>query len=110
MHTQYADSGLEIMAFPWYVLVLSFVSSGCRYNHAPTLTLNPPSSPARNACTESSNQFGQQEPGSNAEIQRFAKEMYGVTFPVFGKVCVCSRIVVVRPARLLNDQPAIRPD
>jgi glutathione peroxidase-family protein len=33
-----------------------------------------------------SNQFGAQEPGSNADIQRFAKEKYGVTFPVFGKV------------------------
>lgn len=33
-----------------------------------------------------SNQFGQQEPGSNKEIQQFVKNTYGVTFPVFGKV------------------------
>lgn len=33
-----------------------------------------------------SNQFGQQEPGSNAEIQEFVKGTYGATFPVFGKV------------------------
>lgn len=32
-----------------------------------------------------SNQFGEQEPGNNAEIQAFCKN-YGVTFPVFAKV------------------------
>ena len=34
------------------------------------------------------NQFGQQEPGSNAEIQQFCQLNYGVTFPVFGKIDV----------------------
>lgn len=34
------------------------------------------------------NQFGQQEPGTDAEIQQFAHDRYGVTFPVFGKVDV----------------------
>lgn len=34
------------------------------------------------------NQFGQQEPGTDAEIQQFARDRYGVTFPVFGKVDV----------------------
>jgi len=33
-----------------------------------------------------SNQFGNQEPGSNAEIQEFCKSS-GVNFPVFAKVC-----------------------
>lgn len=35
-----------------------------------------------------SNQFGKQEPGTNAEILRFAIEHYGVGFPVFSKVDV----------------------
>lgn len=34
------------------------------------------------------NQFGQQEPGSNSEIQTFATECYRVTFPIMGKVDV----------------------
>ena len=34
------------------------------------------------------NQFGQQEPGSNAEIQQFCRLNYGVTFPVFAKIDV----------------------
>ncbi|HEX5070152.1 MAG TPA: glutathione peroxidase [Vicinamibacterales bacterium] len=32
------------------------------------------------------NQFGRQEPGSNAEIQQFCQENYAVTFPLFEKV------------------------
>jgi glutathione peroxidase len=31
------------------------------------------------------NQFGAQEPGTNAEIQEFCRTNYEVTFPVFGK-------------------------
>ena len=34
------------------------------------------------------NQFKNQEPGSNEEIQNFCKVNYGVTFPVFAKVDV----------------------
>src|SRR5881394_1608629 len=33
-----------------------------------------------------SNDFGQQEPGSNAEIQQFCKSNYGVEFDMFSKV------------------------
>ena len=34
------------------------------------------------------NQFGRQEPGSEAEIQVFCERTYGVTFPMFAKVDV----------------------
>ncbi|KAF1966311.1 glutathione peroxidase 1 [Bimuria novae-zelandiae CBS 107.79] len=34
------------------------------------------------------NQFGNQDPGSNDEIQEFCQLNYGVTFPVLGKVDV----------------------
>ncbi len=34
------------------------------------------------------NQFANQEPGSNEEIQSFCQLNYGVTFPVFGKIDV----------------------
>ena len=33
-----------------------------------------------------SNQFGGQEPGTNAEIAEFCSATYGITFPVFGKI------------------------
>lgn len=32
------------------------------------------------------NQFGHQEPGSNAEIQRFCTLNYGLSFPLFAKI------------------------
>jgi len=32
------------------------------------------------------NQFGQQEPGSDAEIQQFCQRNYGLTFPVLAKI------------------------
>lgn len=34
------------------------------------------------------NQFGSQEPGSNAEIMQFCELNYGMTFPLMGKVNV----------------------
>jgi glutathione peroxidase len=34
------------------------------------------------------NEFGAQEPGSNAEIQQFCQKNYGVTFDMFEKVVV----------------------
>jgi glutathione peroxidase len=34
------------------------------------------------------NNFGGQEPGSNAEIGAFCKREYGVTFPMFSKISV----------------------
>jgi len=32
------------------------------------------------------NQFGGQEPGSNADVHRFCRDTYDVTFPLFGKI------------------------
>ncbi|XP_013907931.1 PREDICTED: glutathione peroxidase 7 [Thamnophis sirtalis] len=34
------------------------------------------------------NQFGQQEPNSNNEIERFVRQTYSVTFPMFSKIAV----------------------
>ena len=34
------------------------------------------------------NQFGRQEPGSDADIRRFCDEQYSVTFPMFAKIDV----------------------
>uniref|UniRef100_A0A452IK26 Glutathione peroxidase n=1 Tax=Gopherus agassizii TaxID=38772 RepID=A0A452IK26_9SAUR len=34
------------------------------------------------------NQFGQQEPDSNKEIESFARKTYGATFPMFSKIAV----------------------
>lgn len=34
------------------------------------------------------NQFGQQEPGSDKEIDSFVRRVYGVTFPIFSKIAV----------------------
>lgn len=34
------------------------------------------------------NEFGGQEPGTNAEIRAFCTETYGVTFPMFSKIVV----------------------
>ena len=34
------------------------------------------------------NQFGQQEAGSNQDIKQFAKDKYGITFPMFSKIDV----------------------
>ena len=38
-----------------------------------------------------SNQFGGQEPGSNAEIGAFCQKNYGVSFPVFSRIDVNGR-------------------
>lgn len=35
-----------------------------------------------------SNQFGEQEPGSNRQISNFSKEIYGANFPIFSKTNV----------------------
>ena len=35
-----------------------------------------------------SNDFANEEPGTNAEVKRFATSRYGVTFPMFAKIPV----------------------
>jgi glutathione peroxidase-family protein len=42
------------------------------------------------------NQFGGQDPGSNEDIQEFCMVNYGVSFPVLGKIDVCSSSSVPR--------------
>jgi glutathione peroxidase len=37
------------------------------------------------------NNFGAQEPGTNAEIGAFCKSKFGVTFPMFGKISVAGK-------------------
>jgi glutathione peroxidase len=37
------------------------------------------------------NNFGEQEPGSNAEIGAFCKSKFGVTFPMFAKISVAGK-------------------
>jgi glutathione peroxidase len=37
------------------------------------------------------NNFGEQEPGTDAEIGSFCKSKYGVTFPMFSKISVAGR-------------------
>lgn len=39
------------------------------------------------------NQFGEQEPGTNADIQMFVKN-FGVTFPVFSKVLILLSMMI----------------
>lgn len=34
------------------------------------------------------NQFGQQEPGSDKDIDSFVRRLYGVSFPLFSKIAV----------------------
>lgn len=52
------------------------------------------------------NQFGQQEPGSAAQIATFCEQRYGVTFPMFDKVeingphqCALYKYLTVQPTQ-----------
>jgi glutathione peroxidase len=51
------------------------------------------------------NDFKSQEPGSEAEIQAFCKENYGVTFPMFSKVKVVGAEKHPLYAALISAQP-----
>ena len=52
------------------------------------------------------NDFGAQEPGSNAEIQDFCEATYGVRFPMFGKITVKGQETLPLFARLMTTVPA----
>ena len=51
------------------------------------------------------NQFGNQEPGGNAEILEFATSKYGVTFPMFEKIDVNGENAAPLYAWLREQQP-----
>ncbi|MBC7659824.1 MAG: glutathione peroxidase [Chitinophagaceae bacterium] len=53
------------------------------------------------------NQFGSQEPGTNAEIQQFCELNYGVTFPVLDKVDVNGDNTDPLFAHLKNEAPGV---
>lgn len=54
------------------------------------------------------NDFGAQEPGSEAEIQDFCESNYGVTFPMFAKVQVNSEPRHPLYAHLITARPEAR--
>jgi glutathione peroxidase len=54
------------------------------------------------------NEFGAQEPGSNAEIQEFCSATYGVRFPMFAKVVVKGPGQHPLYAALTSARPAAR--
>ncbi|MEN9809766.1 MAG: hypothetical protein RLZZ488_1333 [Pseudomonadota bacterium] len=52
-----------------------------------------------------SNDFGGQEPGSNAEVKKFCELRYKVTFPMFAKVNITSQPRSAVYEYLLNQNP-----
>lgn len=53
------------------------------------------------------NQFGSQEPGSEAEIQNFCRVNFGVTFPMFSKIKVNGEETHPLYRYLKSEQPGI---
>jgi glutathione peroxidase len=53
------------------------------------------------------NQFGAQEPGSNAEIGAFCQKNYGVTFPLFARIAVNGPDAHPLFRYLCHDKPGI---
>jgi glutathione peroxidase len=53
------------------------------------------------------NQFGSQEPGSEAEIQNFCRVNFGVTFPMFSKINVNGEKTHPLYQYLKSEQPGI---
>ncbi len=57
------------------------------------------------------NNFGSQEPGTNAEIKTFCQSKYSVTFPMYGKVSVKGDDQTPLYAYLTKDaNPALKGD
>jgi glutathione peroxidase len=59
------------------VMLLVNVASQCGYTYQGLVVAGFPA-----------NNFGHQEPGTNAEIGAFCKSKFGVTFPMFSKISV----------------------
>jgi glutathione peroxidase len=53
------------------------------------------------------NQFGRQEPGTEADIQNFCTSSYGVTFPLFAKIDVNGPGTHPLYERLKSSQPGL---
>jgi len=53
------------------------------------------------------NQFNNQDPGSNDEIQNFCQVNYGVTFPVLGKIDAGAPYVAL--CAILHNRPPTPP-
>ena len=53
------------------------------------------------------NQFGSQEPGSEAEIEKFCSTTYDVTFPLFAKIDVNGAATHPLYARLKSARPGL---
>jgi glutathione peroxidase len=53
------------------------------------------------------NQFGRQEPGTEAEIQRFCTSSYDVTFPLFAKIDVNGPAAHPLYERLKSSRPGL---
>jgi len=54
-----------------------------------------------------SNQFGNQEPGTEEEIQHFCRVNFGVTFPMFSKIEVNTESTHPLYTHLKSEQPGI---
>lgn len=62
-----------------------------------------------------SNEFSGQEPGTNEEIHDFCRSVYGVDFPMFGKIELRGSgqiplyrlLTTAQPRRLLGDRPKV---
>jgi glutathione peroxidase len=55
------------------------------------------------------NDFGGQEPGTNADIQDFCEATYGVKFPMFGKITVLGSGTLPLFAKLMATRPPTGP-
>jgi glutathione peroxidase len=51
------------------------------------------------------NEFGAQEPGSNDEISQFCQTNFGVTFPMFAKICVKGKDIHPLYSELIRTAP-----
>src|SRR6516225_1548212 len=55
-------------------------------------------------------QFGHQEPGSDAEIASFCDRTYGITFPIFAKIEVAKTLIPFSLAQAAEGWPSRQSD